>query len=764
MSPRILRKSPHGAFTLVEVLVSILVLSLTAAAVYVSLTSLSRQELFVRDRQTAKNILTSTFEQLRQNTVNNDQNFYNINASTYPASGSWVAVNMPGYPANYFQKKTVFLSEQGDVKRMLITVQWMENGNQKNVNHVFVLGRPRYALPGNIHGVITNCSTNGPLADAQVQIIEGGVSGQIGTNNNGSYNFSSSVGSFSLPPGNYRLRVSKDGFENYEIPAESPLQVQSGEDKEFNTCIEPFPEATIRGALTGIKPDGTSIGLTGVYLTLWDDGVSASNIAPSNIAIAGQGGAFNFTVQIPTGMDQRCLTLATGNGIVENLFPYLGGNTYGFKGCSRSCPAIVGWTVGQGATLNKYNYRGWSSSQARDEVYTPAAGYSNVACGNPWEGNASADRICVAPGDDKAVNITLDSVPTASISGTLYKSDGTPAGGGAVIVYWKNSQVAFVGADSNGQYTIPAITAYQELFPNQSNNYVYLVAYYAYTGSANCCGQTQTYNNSSGSSAGPLYAGTNLTKDFHFPPESSASSICGNVGGTISEYVSSSSISGASVALVSTGYASSTNSSGNYSFTCPNNANGKIQISGASLSQGYNIGGNGGFFFFAGSGSGNSYYPRSSAGTDFYKPQPNITIYPNLMTTLNSSILQAGFGTIQGVVSNAATGDVLPNIEVKFKPFTPIGWIVGTGYNTSVSSSSGQYSKTMIESWPPQRLSLDDFTTVFKEGPYTHSITANAQGPYYNPHYETKVISDIELQRNETKTIDIPLAPLGSGW
>lgn len=142
MTRRISGKQYRKAFSLVEVMVSLLVLSLTAVAVYMSLASLSGQEVFVRDRQAAKNILASTYEQLRQH-IFSDVTIFNNFAALYPASGSWAAVHEPRYPDGFFETRIAFISGTSELKNFSIAVRWTDHQNtQKHIDHIFSLARP----------------------------------------------------------------------------------------------------------------------------------------------------------------------------------------------------------------------------------------------------------------------------------------------------------------------------------------------------------------------------------------------------------------------------------------------------------------------------------------------------------------------------------------------------------------------------------------------------------------------------------------------
>lgn len=82
----------------------------------------------------------------------------------------------------------------------------------------------------------------------------------------------------------------------------------------------------------------------------------------------------------------------------------------------------------------------------------------------PGTGNAAeAQRVTIAPGQTiAAINLTLTPVPTSRISGTVFGTDGGPAGGGGVMLSPKSPSAgidprqASIGAD--GGFTISGVT------------------------------------------------------------------------------------------------------------------------------------------------------------------------------------------------------------------------------------------------------------------------------------------------------------------
>ncbi len=767
---RPLRRSHLQAFTLIEVMISLLVLGLTSTAVYMALSSISFEEMFTRDRITAKNILTSRYEQIKQGMDNNPNAFYNMNTANFPAQGPWQTYSQPGYPANFFESRVVFLSGTEEAKTFSIAVRWTpENGQLKQVDHVFTVSRPADTLPGNIQGTVTNCTTSAPIVQAMVTIIsqDDGTSRIAYTNSNGFYTFLVNTVRV-LPTGDYAIQGSKANHGSYP-PASSPsviVNVQSSQDTTHDFCLEPNPTANLKFILQSSVAGETDQAFSGLVLRLLQNGSGPSLITPSmqqNYAAGGK----TFTVGFPVGSTaQRCFTLVTGQ-LSGNLsssptnapyYPFFYNQSVGSRTCSRSCAGETGWNL---PSTMPYNYKGWSSAQVRDEVYTPGVGYTNVACANPWVGSSAAgvDRFCASPGQaDQTFTITLDRIPTATLSGSVKRLDNTPIAGADVMVWWRfNGQssnffstsynkapIITTTTDANGNYSL-IVPAAQELFPNDQAWYLHIYAR-AYIQVPGCCEAQTPVQVEKDAVVGPATVGSTLNYDFALPDPPGAV-VCGNLSGDIKDHLLQTLVPGSIIML---GANSQTTPTGSYAFSCPpGNTGYKLP----ALNYSYTI------------DKSSNYYQRNSVGNTFYKPTSTISVAENTGNTFDSTILARGYGTITGTVTyQSPQGSApVPNIRVSFTPNSTV-----VSPSTSLHAFTDQNGVYTInnahESWPPQASGVSLVSdTEFYLTPRNHTMMVNPAFADKNPNYATITQSNIVVERNQTNTYNFQLTLEGSG-
>lgn len=768
---RVFRRSRPQAFTLIEVMVSLLVLALTSVAVFLSQSSISSSEIFTRDQLTAKSILTSRYEQIRQSIDNNPNVFYNMNAVHFPAQGAWQPYDQPGYPNNSFESRVVFLSGTEEIKTFSIAVRWTaENGQPKQVDYVFSVSRPVDTLPGNIQGTVTNCNTNAPVSQALVTIVsqDSATSRQAYTNGNGFYTFLSALQQSILPVGDYAIQGSKLNYGDYPSSS-SPsviVNVQSSQDTVHDFCLEPNPSANLKfilqSAVAG-EPDQT---FSGLQLRLLQNGYGAALVTPSVQQNYAAGGT-TFTVGFPIGSTaQRCFTLNVGqmSGNLSSNLTYASSYPFfynlelpGTRACSRSCPGEAGWSL---PSTKPYNYKGWSSAQVRDEIYTPGVGYSNVVCANPWTGSSAAgvDRFCASPGqEDQIFTITIDRVPNAILAGSVKRLDNTPIAGADVMVWWRfNGQssnffsqsynkapIITTTTDANGNYSI-IVPAAQELFPDNQSWYLHVYAR-AYVQVPGCCEAQISAQIEKDGYAGPATAGATLTYDFILPDPPGAV-VCGNLSGEIKEHLQQTLVPGSTIML---GVNSQTTSTGNYAFSCPaGNSGYKLP----ALSYSYTI------------DKSTTHYQRNSSGNIFYKPKPSVPVAANTGNTFDSTILARGYGTITGTVTyQSAQGPVpVPNIRVSFAPNSSVA--TPTSIHAFTDASGVYTINNAHESWPPQASGVPLVSdTEFYLTERRHTLWVNPNFNDQNPNYAAVINSNIIVERGQVNIYNFSLSLTGSG-
>lgn len=723
------RRSRPKAFTLVEVMVSFLVLALTSVAAFMALSSISMEETSTRDRQVAKNVMTSRFEQIRQDMTNNRNNFYAMNATSYPANGNWQAVNEPGYPAGFFENRIVFISGTTELKTFSIAVRWTpESGQQKQIDHVFTVARPPDTLAGNIEGTVTDCLSGNPLSGVSINISQGPSwqNTAVTTSNQaatlGRYDFSSITGTFALMPGNYSLTASK---ALYDPSTEGPITVNSNESTVHNFCIDPLAEAHIRGQAAACP--GCSAGnqlLPNLWLYLRENGAIAGN---TYINLTGQlivgghpnwGTGFDFKVVFPTGVTSRCFTLHTSEAWNTSM-----------RACGRNCST--------GAGSNNYNYRGWSSAQVNNEIYTPGAGYLNVACGNPFTGNSASDRLCVQPGDEiNNMNLILDPVPTATVSGFVYNENSVGVPNATVSSYWHYdtgySNVfasATTAADGSYQVVVPAA---QELFANNANYYVRLraVAYVSFPNVA-CCGQSQSVSRVAYQTVGPIYKDSATPdKDFTFASITPPGQVqCGNLQGMIGDYLTLGGVSGSTVNIGPNTASAATNGSGNYEVVCAAGSGYRLP---QSNSYGYTI-------------SAPGYYTRTQSGSFPYKVGTLASVQANTFQTFDSSLLNQGMGTITVTVTDGTSP--INDTTIQYYQYS------GSLTSTYTLTATNVKTWSAVESWPPAGMTLDQ--NIFWTDQRKHKVIVS------KPGYTSATIENVDVTRGQNTPLTATLVWTG---
>jgi len=708
----------RSAFTLIETLISVVVLGILCEAVFMSLSSTSGQEVFVRDRIIAKHVLTSTFEQLRQGVINDASNYDAINATNYPADGPWIPISVPSYPVNFFSKRIVFLSENDELKTILIAIQWADKGSLKQTDHVFSLSRPLNTSLGNIAGTIRSCLTGKPIKQALVSFAEGSpLQPSTLTSDDGTYTFSTLSGAYILPSGNnYRLQADASNYIAYATPPSTPIAVTSGQTTQVDACLQPEDQATITG-----KVFNSSIGaynsVVGMPVFLFKGGVYQQN------AITTQDG-FNFSLTgFGSSVGPKCFTLTTSSSDSDP-------NPYAtFKLCGRNCrfagandPNLV---------ANNYNYRGWSSAQVLDEVYNSNVGYANVACHNPFLGSAATDRICVYPGETRNLDIVLDPVPVATISGQI---NGPVAGPQVQVTsYWHNKIIYSQIFSSGGSYSLE-VPAAQELFPNISSRYILFDAQQTRS-VTDCCGDpasvVQFADAAPSSGTISMLKGFIKNVRFHFFNFSHVPK-CGGLGGRIVDYETQAGVSKAVVTVVASNKNTATNQ-GSYYFMCPKPGPNAPLFTGSSP---YSI-------------TLGNYYPRQSQNSPFYINKPNVIIVANASKILDSSLLRKGNGTVAVRVLNQQ-GNPVEGAKVEFYTY-----YITNLYGQETTGSDGLCSMSLPESWPPQGVTLDPAEFRLSPGEnLNHMVKATVEA---NGQAYTAQQGDIILPRNQTVQVEIIL-------
>lgn len=688
------------AFTLVEVLIAIAVIAIISAASYTTFAVLSGSERTSRNHLTALTLLQGSLEEARAIAKNN---FYAMNAS------SFTDFNQSRFPG--FHRNVTVTSQSSSLKKADVTINWKSkgqvlydqygnpygvSGDDRFIRSSLMLSMPPEPLPANIHGLVTNSENGSPVPTATVNIQYTSAYDPYGnpfvsnattlTDAEGRFTFVDADGNFILKTGNWTLRATKTNYEPSAVIQVPNLS--SKEDREINTTMTPKgAPAYINGRF--VTDTGQNIKFMEVYQ--YQGGGMIDSFLTND-------SGFGFTVDFSTGEGEKCFTVLT-----------MSSYTKGYVGnfCDND-----NWG-------KSYNYRGWSSSVVRED--------GSVVCQNPWGGNASLDRVCVTSGETKNLgDIVLVPFPWATMSGTAYKSDGSPAGSARINILWHSGGLASQGmAAANGTYTA-AVPALQELFPAQPSYYFKTYAF-AEIEIMGCCGELSTNtvtDPTAGSyySHGPSYTGSSFTQDFHFPDASTLK--CGNVAGYVKDGKTGSPISGASVTIAEK--VAFTDGTGRYEMICPQGA---IRTG----TQGINVNKAG-------------YYTFTTGFSYFYTSQPGVAVIEGQTTTYPDILMwPAGIGTIHGRIVNAGSGAPLDGASVALDLGT-----MWTPQSLETTSDGTFLFEDVQESWPPPDVVGNPY---YKQQAITHRLDVS------KPLYVTKIMGTITLDDGQNKDMgDVSLS------
>jgi len=668
-------------FTLIEVLVSILIIGIVSTGTYVSFSVLSQTSERNRNQDQVIHLAQAALEEIRVVAQNNFDNlesviFSDIDQSKYPGFHRNIRINSMG--------------GSSDLKRSDVTIRWDERGRPRQYDLAFLLSRPPEPLPANIHGRATNANTGSGVNGATVRITyvtDQSLSYTTTTDSNGNYTFLDADKNQVLKTGDWNLMVTCSGY--YDSETISVNNLSSGEDREVNVSLRPRPDpAYIRG---GVAKKGTG-SLLYQYVSLYQNGVHITN------TLSGSNG-FEFKINF-NDTNQRCFTITTGNS--DYYYPY----RYN-QHCGDFCDPH-GWG-------KSYNYRGWSSAVVGAD--------GSLNCSNPWFGSSTTDRICVNPGDNLNIgNIPLVPVPTGRLNGYVYQSDGvTPVSGAWIDTLWHSGYWASgVGTGANGYYETN-VPAAQELFPNNSNYYLWVRAC-GEVPIMGCCNTPSTQGAcTSFVRVGFIFQADTLTQDFILPSRQNRR--CGNARGYVRNGETGAGLNNVSVSIA--WRSRSTDGTGLYEFKCspPNEDY-------CSIPEGY----------YSVSASSSGYYNFHSSGNNWYSQRGAISIQENQTTTYGDIRLwPQGYGTIKGRVVIAGTGTPISGATVSLNLYT------GSG-NSVTTDGQGRFQFNNIpETWPPPAVVGDNY---YNQTEKKHSLDLS-----YTNTYEPQTISDLIL--NDGETLDL---------
>lgn len=772
-SCRFFSQKEHRGFTLLEILISTVILAIVSLSTYTVFQNFSSSGARTQDKIVASDIISSTFEQIRRG-VEKDPDSFNTLASTGWADVS--VLNYPNAPA-FFQRRVTYNpnTPSPNITQVVVETQWKDaKGILRQANNVFSLSRPSSYAYGNIVGQVYDCTgyPDNPCVPMDTSKVTRVSINQAPPESNwivgmytdaqpgGGYDFSRNQGRNILPVGNgYILQATREGFMPAIAPVSGSIDLPDAPDQVMDINMYP-DKASITGRL--IRTD-TNAGIADKYLSLSRGGGSNWR----SVATGSQGSfTFNFETNpsdpffaLSSGQT-RCFTLATGRKDGELYYPYY--HKYdkeGFWGhfCSN-------------------NYRqGWSSAVMGNIPSAPM-------CDNtkPWFGDASTDineeadpeaaqrGICVKLGD----NINLGDIPLAplppdSILTVNVKTTdvnlntekpvvlevGWPYSGGASYraLATNDTPAVLTGVHPNFSATFEVPSVYLFL-----PNHFMAVKAKAVEKVSGCCGfDDQDVGVYSSAQNAPVTGPVNGPVTLTINPASDV--LCGNAWGKITDLETLAPLTGGAVIWSSAQSYSKATVGNQWTFECcacggiepPNPEMGVIRRGT------YNI-----------KAESLGYYTRSSCASCSWphKPTgammvinaiPNFTRFPSPSSDgYNLGLYRQRFGGITGQIIDQ-NGAAVASATITFYKYSGSG-----GQSITITSSDeGHFTfplGAVIESWPPmhQDGSIIPYPTdVMVSDVAKHKIKIKAKN--IEGVEKTVEIIDIIVTRDEMTNIGV---------
>ena len=687
------------SFTLIEVLVSAVLIAIVSAGAYSSFVVVSRAVEDSRNRSIAYDLAERSLEEVRAQA---HTDFDTLESHTF----SDLSSDFPGFTRSISISP---VAGSSDFKKADVTVNWTERGNARDYHSALLLSRPPEPLPGNIEGTITDSNNGSPVANANVTARHYNdttgsfdISYTTASDSSGKYTFAETgTGGtviFRLKPGQWEITVTHPAYYDYTYSAEHSghyVDVYSSQSTTADISLDPLPTpAHIKGRFIG--------SVLSQYVSLYRKGSYKTYT----------GNPFDFKIDF-TDTDQKCFTVITGRGTDTRYYPHI----YNHH-CTNICSPYG----------TAYNYRGWSSSQMNIDG-------SERNCANPWLGSSAADYICVNPGQNLDLgDIKLVTVPTATLKIHLIDSNNAPIQG--EIRIWErrsdhNRQGYHGGWHSTdeGGFKQESVPAEQDMFPNNTGYYIVIRGRAGVQHTA-CCddlGQQTVY--SSYYYIGSLHEGD--TRDVTIKLPAANDYTCGDAKGYVRDGKTLSGIEHVDIYISGYGWKNyATNNSGYYEIKCSGGSGCAIVTGTRRI-----IASRGG------------YYPCDSTSNNWggsshwYNPAyvPEAHIAANVSTWQSPIYLwPEGYGIIKGRVVDASGGSPISGAKVTLHRYSG-------GSIVKYTNGSGRFTfDGVIETWPPPGVVGNNY---YNQTTRRHSVTVEKS------NYDSKSVGSIKLNAGTTTNL-----------
>jgi len=758
------------AFTLTEVIVGLVVVTIIGFAAWMAVNVLSPASQATRLRIKAEHLITLCQEQLHQ--------YASLQANFDGTGNNTVAVNncdfnqpnnkcgFPDVSAQFPEFNTPILNyiaadSTSQIKKFDIQVSWQELGKNQVKDSVIYLARPPDSLPGNIYGLVTD--NNGTPLDistfqwrTQLQLQAKNLNGATSTTtpnvlppqpplppspDGGLYNYTFAQQGTNfplLPAGAYQVSASASGYypypsgPNYTYPNAAPSVVVNGNNVRYPTIqMVPSPKD---GSINVNVVDAQSGNLVAFYNFPGEVNPSREQVyqsswvppPPGVYPLENDSSSRNFDVGF-NDINQHCFTLFT-----KDLYKSNWAGAY---------------------TCNGFSYQadGWSSAQADTNNKV-------INCGANWYGDSSSDNICLSQGQTVPETIRVVPVPTATVNVTI-DYQGVPIQPPTtdnpvlITVNWHDGTSYIGGQSSNtGPEPYPiTVPAEQDLFQDDPSHYVQITAQWKVPQTL-CCDQNKLVLETITQTIGPLHNGGSAPTTINFVAKDSQQ--CGNANGQVIDAKANAPLPGAFVVLASL-TSPPTDGDGNYAFQCPQQTSTSFLVPsglGQTLTATDTTGNN-----------GNGYYPFTSQGNSYYAasvPANIIAYHVNPLSPPPISLWPKGLGTITGTVTeNAAGNPVVPNQQVILN--LGIGscpantTVIDATHCATTTDENGKFKfDNVAETWPPSS------NSILTQTPVQNDNLTVADSQLYNAYSSSSIYpKGFTVTANTTQTINIVLDP-----
>ena len=716
----------NTSFTLIEVLLGIVVISVISFSSWFTVTTLMRLGITSRNRSIAVNLIQKSQEELRHKV----QTFFDDleDCEFPPEAGAqecgFVDITdgelYPEYAGlNMSRQLNVLQEGSPELKKVYITVSWTEFGQDKTMESVLFLTRPPEPLPGNIFGLARPLGQENQLVDGAYIIVtlvgstETYTTLSMGTINEekgvegANYDFAEpDSGRFMLPAGSWLLRATHEDYMPYVHP--TPITLSSGLEVAVNINMEPKPDnarisGTVVNLLQGFSPIGS---FSRARINLYDDGSLQSYIYHQK--------EYSFSIPFEDTVEQ-CFTI----------------NTYDAFKAGYAYPVNEG---GSPSCVYMYNREGWSSSVMQEDA--------SLICSNVWQGNQPTDRICVSPGENKIVDIPVAPVPEVVITGRVIDSKGQILPQATIRARWPRSDYSdwrkegvlqTTVTDSAGRFSF-SVPAVQGLYLNGNPNQYYLEVWaYASVPILGCCELIRNETRSSPRMyVGPLYPG-DAPREIGDLVISVADTNCGDAQGLVTDDFAGNAVMNALVRIY--GSQETTEETGEYLFACEPEQEGYYLPVGHSRFRIYR----------------DAYYNYDSRGNTWYAPRPDIYITSDVVTEYDALLWPQGYGDVQVNVTDQSTSLPVSGAQVVITPY------YGSNFQQVTSSDGIGAFYNIPETWPPPSLPTYD-PAYYRHNNYSHLLEVTHPSGIYLPY--SQVIP--QLNDGEDLIIDVNLQTQGN--